>query len=99
MVAAKIGKNGSVRQIDGYKTDPNDIRPRFVSWAIFEIVWGTTLDRQTGEEEALTRGRMSMHRICVYHVGQTIFLELRHFVVRSLQPCVGSVSIIKLTRW
>ena len=41
-----------------------------VSWAIFEIVWGTTLSRHTGEEETLTRGRMSMHRVCVYHVGQ-----------------------------
>ena len=33
-------------------------------------LWGTTLNRQTGEEEKLTRGRMSMHRVCVYHVGQ-----------------------------
>ena len=70
MVAARIGRNGSVRQIAGYQTDPNDTRPRFVSWAIFEIVWGTTLNRQSGEEEKLTRGRMSMHRVCVYHVGQ-----------------------------
>ena len=38
MVAARIGKNGSVRQTAGYKTDPNDTRPRFVSWAIFELV-------------------------------------------------------------
>ena len=70
MAAARIGRNGSVRHIAGYKTDPNDTRPRFVSWAIFEIVWGTTLNRQTGEEETLTRERMSMHRVCVYHVGQ-----------------------------
>ena len=70
MVAARIGKNGSVRQIAGYKTDPNDTGPRFVSWAIFEIVWGTTLNSHTEEEEKLTRGRMSMHRVCVYHVGQ-----------------------------
>ena len=33
-------------------------------------LWGTTLNRQTGEEEKLTRGRMSMHRVCMYHVGQ-----------------------------
>ena len=38
MVAARIGKNGSVRQTAGYKTDPNDTRPRFVPWAIFELV-------------------------------------------------------------
>ena len=70
MVAAGIGKNGCVKQIAGYNTDPNDTRARFVSWAIFEIVWGTTLNRSTGEEENLTRGRMSMHRVCVYHVRQ-----------------------------
>ena len=70
MVATRIGKNGSVRQSAGYKTDPNDTRSRFVSWAIFETVWGTTLNRQTGEEEKLTVRRMSMHRVCVYHVGQ-----------------------------
>ena len=30
-------------------------------------------------------------------LDKTISLELRHFVVRSLQPCVGSVFITKLT--
>ena len=70
MVAARIGRNGYVKQIASYKTDPNDARARFVSWAIFEIMRGTTLNRSTGEEENLTRGRMSMHRVCVYHVGQ-----------------------------
>ena len=40
MVAARIGRNGSVRQIAGYRTDPNDTRPRFVSWAFSEVVWG-----------------------------------------------------------
>ena len=33
-------------------------------------VWGTALNRHTGEEENLTRGKMSMHSLCVYHVGQ-----------------------------
>ena len=70
IVAARIGKLGYVRQIAGYKTDSNDTRPRFVSWAIFEIAWGTALNRHSGKEENLTRGRMSMHRVCVYHVGQ-----------------------------
>ena len=35
-----------------------------------KLCGGATLNRQTGEEEAFTRGRMSMHRVCVYHVGQ-----------------------------
>ena len=30
-------------------------------------------------------------------LDKTISLELRHFVVTSLQPCVGSVFITKLT--
>ena len=68
MVAARIGKNGSVRQIAGYQSDPNDTRTRYVSWAIFEIAWGTAINRNTGEEGDLTRGRMSMHRVYVYHV-------------------------------
>ena len=41
MVAARIGKDGYVKQIAGYDTDPNDPRARYVSWAIFETVWGT----------------------------------------------------------
>ena len=70
LVAARIGKDGYVKQIAGYDTDPNDPRPRVISWAIFEIVWGTTINRQSKEEEPLTRARMQMHRVCVYHVGQ-----------------------------
>ena len=30
---------------------------------------GTSLNRHSKEEEDLTRARMSMHRVCVYHVG------------------------------
>ena len=93
MVAARIGRNGSVKQIAGYKTDPNDTGARFVSWAIFESVWGTTLNRSTGEEENFTKGRMSMHRVCVYHVGQDHMEEQHHSVERALRPCVGSASI------
>ena len=69
MVAARIRKDGYVKQIAGYKTEPTDTRARFVSWAIFEIVWGTTLNGNTGEEENLTRGRIDASG-CVYHVGQ-----------------------------
>ena len=70
MVAARVGKDGYVRQIAGYNTGENDTRARYVSWAIFEIVWGTTVHRETGEEEPLSRARMEMCRVCVYHVGQ-----------------------------
>ena len=40
MVAARIGKDGYIRQIAGYCTDENDTRVRQVSWAIFEVFWG-----------------------------------------------------------
>jgi len=65
MVAARIGKDGYVRQIAGYNTGENDTQARYVSWAIFEIVWGTTVHRETGEEEPLSRARMTMSRVCV----------------------------------
>ena len=65
MVAARAGRDGYVRQISGYKTGEDDTRARYVSWAIFEILWGTALNRDTEEEEPPTRARMSMCRVCV----------------------------------
>jgi len=59
MVAAGIGKDGYVRQIAGYNTGEDDTRVRYVSWAIFEVSWGTTKYRDTDIEEPL---------VCVYHV-------------------------------
>ena len=68
MVAARLGKGGYVKQLGGYKTKADDTRPRYVSWAIFEIRWGETKNRHTNETETLTRGKTSMCRVCVYHV-------------------------------
>jgi len=65
MVAARVGRDGYVRQIAGYKTGEDDTCARYVSWAIFEILWGTALNRDTEEEEPLTRARVSMCRVCV----------------------------------
>ena len=46
MCAARLGKDGYITQIAGYSTDDDDdTNPRFASWAIFEIVWGKTLNR------------------------------------------------------
>ena len=70
MVAARLGKEGYIKQIAGYQTGENDTRVRQVSWAIFEVPWGKTKNRDTDEIEDLTRGRMRMTRVCVYHVGQ-----------------------------
>ena len=70
MVAARLGKDGYIKQIAGYKTKADDTNPRYVSWAIFEIKWGTTINRFTEKEEDLKRGKMSMCRVCVYHVSQ-----------------------------
>ena len=38
MVAARIGKDGDIRQIAGYHTDDNDTRVRQVSWAILKYL-------------------------------------------------------------
>ena len=46
---------------------------------------GAQLSTDTGEEETFTRGRMSMHRFCVYHVGQN------HFS-RSAALCVEIIA-------
>ena len=70
MVAARIGKGGYIRQIAGYNTSEDDTRILCVSWAIFEVSWGKTKHRDTQELEDLTRARMKMTRICVYHVGR-----------------------------
>jgi len=70
MVAARIGKEGYIRQIAGYCTDENDTRVRQVSWAIFEVSWGKTKHGDTEEIEDLTRARMRMTLVRVYHVGQ-----------------------------
>ena len=61
------------------------------------IVWGTTLNRSFGEEEDLTRGRMSMHRVCVcvcIMLDKTTSDEQHHPVERVLRLCVGSASSI-----
>ena len=70
MVAARIGKGGYIRQIAGHNTSEDDTRIRYVSWAIFEIYWGITKQWDTEIEEPLTRARMKMTCVCVYHVGQ-----------------------------
>ena len=53
MVAARVGRDGYVRKIAGYKTGEDDTRARYVSWAIFEILWGTAINRNTKKEEPL----------------------------------------------
>ena len=70
MVAARIGKAGYIRQIAGYNTPKDDTRIRYVSWAIFEVSWGKTKQRDTQGLQDLSRARMTMTRVCVYHVGQ-----------------------------
>ena len=69
-----------------------DARQMTFSWEIFEIVRGTTSTLETSQkEECLCIGSVFII------LDKTMFLELRRFVVKSLQPCVGSVFAIKLT--
>ena len=44
----------------------DETKPRYVSWAIFEIKWGDMKNRHTDEEEPLKRGKMSMSVVFVY---------------------------------
>ena len=67
MCAARVGRNGTVRQIAGYKEPEGDTKRRYVSWAIFEICFGETLDRE-GAVTPLARGRFEDVRVCIYHV-------------------------------
>ena len=80
MCAARLGKDGYICQIAGYSTSDDDTKPRFVSWAIFEILWGKTRNRDTGATEDLTRSRMDMTRVCIYHVNQ-------HHIGRAAAMC------------
>ena len=82
MCAARIGKDGYICQIAGYSTSDDDTKPRFVSWAIFEILWGKTRNRDTGATEDLTRSRMDMTRVRIYHVNQ-------HHIGRAALRCVA----------
>ena len=70
MCAARLGQNGSIRQIAGPSTGQSDTRERYVSWAIFEIVFGVSINRQTQQQEPLTRAQMKTCRVYIYHVDQ-----------------------------
>ena len=60
--------------------DTDDVKPRFISWAIFEVSWGKTKKRTTDEIDDLTRARMNMTRVCIYHVNQ-------HHIGRAAAMC------------
>ena len=77
---ARLGVDGSIRQIGGPdEKSTEDIwngPKRRVSFAIFEINWGTFAVSSSGyfsrEEpqkyEEMTRARMSVTRVCIYHI-------------------------------
>ena len=46
----------------------------------FEILWGKMKNRDTGATEDLTRSRMDMTRVCIYHVNQ-------HHIGRAAAMC------------
>eukprot|EP00435_Cladocopium_sp_Y103_P014963 s2400_g3.t1 len=67
---ARVGRDGYVKRIAGFDTEEDDTRERYVSWVIFEIKFGKTVDRATREVKELTHSRLHMVRACVYHVNQ-----------------------------
>lgn len=93
MIAARVGRNGSVRQIAGYASDPDDTRPRYVSWAIFKIYWAlhstdTPRRKRTLQEQGCP---------CIGSVFITsdMLAEAKVYVVKSLHTCVGSVFVFR----
>ena len=44
LAAACVGKNGYLRQISDYSANEEDPRARYVSWAIFEVLWAVALN-------------------------------------------------------
>ena len=85
LCAARLGKNGYVKQIAGYQISKDDTQPRYVSWAIFEVKWGSTMGRHSEEEEPLTRARMAMTRV-VYITSVSITSANRNpSVAKSLR--------------
>ena len=65
---------------------------------IFEILWGTALNRDTDEEEPLTRARMSMCHVCVSITSDTSMSEIHPVSQGSaLRAWPLNVPVIKLT--
>ena len=85
-VALRLGVDGSFRQIGGPSKESQEAigngPTRRVSFAIFEVVWGTAIVRKTvassstgyfsrnedQEYEVMTSARMPVPRVCIYHV-------------------------------
>ena len=101
MVAARIGKGGSIRQIAGYNTSEDDTRIWCVSWAIFEANWGKTKHRDTQEIEDLSRARMTMTRVCVCvcyvghkHVGDSPGITGESITCMAFECAIYQVDVI-----
>ena len=89
MCAARVGKGGTVKQIAGPNEGSKDKKQRYISWAIFEINFGKTRERDDGTKEIdLTKARMNVVRTCVFHIG--------HANVASSPGIVGEMIAIIL---
>lgn len=69
MVGARVGKDGSIRQLAGPKEVDGDYKTRNIFWAMFEINFGKTINRNTGNKKPLARTRINYSRVCIYHVN------------------------------
>lgn len=74
MCAARLGKGGRISQIAGPREGPDDTGQRHLSWAIFQVDFGLTVNRE-GEVESLARGRMKQVRVCIFHVHHKAISE------------------------
>ena len=83
----KVEIGRSVSMIGLIMSTQEDTKARYVSWAIFEVKFGKTLDRSTSQEVDMTRSRMKTVRVCVFHIGH-----------KNIKMS-GNVCVIKWTFW
>ena len=75
MVAARIGKEGYIKQFAGYNTHEDDTRIGYVSWAIFEVHWGVTKHRDTDRRAPDKSSDADDTCVCVYTTLDKSMLE------------------------
>ena len=95
MIAARIWKDGYIRQTAGYRTGEDDTRLTYMFHGLSaRYSWRKTTNRST-EEENLTRARMSMCRVCAHHPGQGEASKAQP-LVGYLPACPGSVFLFQV---
>ena len=77
MAAARVGKDGYVRQIAGYNSGEGGARARYVPWATFlRFFFGAQAKTGTPKKRSPLQELECPCVVCVYHVGQNNISKL-----------------------